>query len=110
MDHRQEMLRVQNADRGAMTDLVFRVLIDCLRLNQSVEVYGHIFRTLHVFLPLFNKLVFRARNSFIADLLPGLDGLGGTGGGSHAKNEYTDLDTLTRQTKRAAVLIYRLTH
>lgn len=48
--------------------------------------------------------------SFIADLLPGLDGLGATGGGAHAKGEYADLDTLSRQTKRAALLIYRLTH
>ena len=47
--------------------------------------------------------------SFIADLLPGLDGLGATGGKEHAKGEYADLDTLARQTKRAAILIYRLT-
>lgn len=47
--------------------------------------------------------------SFIADLLPGLDGLGATGGNEHAKGEYADLDTLARQTKRAAILIYRLT-
>lgn len=47
--------------------------------------------------------------SFIADLLPGLDGLGATGGKAHAKGEYADLDTLARQTKRAAILIYRLT-
>jgi glutamate carboxypeptidase len=47
--------------------------------------------------------------SYVADLLPGLDGLGATGGNSHAKGEYADLDTLARQTKRAALLIYRLT-
>jgi glutamate carboxypeptidase len=47
--------------------------------------------------------------SFVADLLPTLDGLGATGGGSHAKGEHVDLKTLPQQTKRAALLIYRLT-
>lgn len=47
--------------------------------------------------------------SYIADLLSGLDGLGATGGNAHAPKEYVDLDTLPRQIKRAAVLIYRLT-
>jgi glutamate carboxypeptidase len=47
--------------------------------------------------------------SFIANLLPGLDGLGATGGKAHAPGEYADLDTLPRQIKRAALLIYRLT-
>ena len=46
--------------------------------------------------------------SFIANLIPGLDGLGATGGNAHAPGEYADLDTLPRQIKRAAVLIYRL--
>jgi glutamate carboxypeptidase len=47
--------------------------------------------------------------AYVAHLLPGLDGLGATGGNSHAKGEYADLDTLPRQIKRAAILIYRLT-
>jgi glutamate carboxypeptidase len=47
--------------------------------------------------------------AYVAHLLPGLDGLGATGGNSHAKGEYADLDTLLRQIKRAAILIYRLT-
>jgi len=47
--------------------------------------------------------------SYIAHLLPGLDGLGATGRNAHARGEYTDLDTLPRQIKRAALLIYRLT-
>ncbi|MDQ3710932.1 MAG: M20/M25/M40 family metallo-hydrolase [Acidobacteriota bacterium] len=47
--------------------------------------------------------------SFIANLIPGLDGLGATGGNAHAPGEYADLDTLPRQIKRAALLIYRLT-
>jgi glutamate carboxypeptidase len=47
--------------------------------------------------------------SYVAHLIPGLDGLGATGGGAHARGEYADLDTLPRQIKRAAVLIYRLT-
>jgi glutamate carboxypeptidase len=47
--------------------------------------------------------------AYIAHLLPGLDGLGATGGRAHAKGEYADLDTLPRQIKRAAILIYRLT-
>ena len=46
--------------------------------------------------------------SYIAHLLPGLDGLGATGG-THARGEYADLETLPRQIKRAVVLIYRLT-
>jgi glutamate carboxypeptidase len=47
--------------------------------------------------------------SYIANIIPGLDGLGGTGGKSHAKGEFADLDTLPRQIKRTALLIYRLT-
>jgi glutamate carboxypeptidase len=47
--------------------------------------------------------------SYVANLLPCLDGLGATGRNSHAKGEYADLDTLSRQIKRTAILIYRLT-
>jgi glutamate carboxypeptidase len=47
--------------------------------------------------------------AYVTQLIPGLDGLGATGGGAHARGEYADLDTLPRQIKRAAVLIYRLT-
>jgi glutamate carboxypeptidase len=47
--------------------------------------------------------------SYIAHLIPGLDGLGATGGNSHAKGEFTDLSTMPRQIKRTALLIYRLT-
>ncbi|MCY7346946.1 MAG: M20/M25/M40 family metallo-hydrolase, partial [Pyrinomonadaceae bacterium] len=44
--------------------------------------------------------------SYIAHLLPSLDGLGATGKNAHARGEYTDLDTLPRQIKRTALLIY----
>jgi glutamate carboxypeptidase len=47
--------------------------------------------------------------AYVTHLIPGLDGLGATGGGAHARGEYADLETLPRQIKRAAVLIYRLT-
>lgn len=47
--------------------------------------------------------------AYVSHLIPGLDGLGATGGGAHARGEYADLDTLPRQIKRAALLIYRLT-
>ena len=47
--------------------------------------------------------------AYVTHLISGLDGLGATGGGAHARGEYADLDTLPRQIKRAAVLIYRLT-
>ncbi len=47
--------------------------------------------------------------AYVAHLLPGLDGLGATGGGAHARGEFADVDTLPRQIKRAALLIYRLT-
>ena len=47
--------------------------------------------------------------SYVTHLIPGLDGLGATGGGAHARGEYAELDTLPRQIKRAAVLLYRLT-
>lgn len=47
--------------------------------------------------------------SFVAHLIPGLDGLGATGGRAHAPGEFVELDTLPRQIKRAALLIYRLT-
>lgn len=47
--------------------------------------------------------------AYVTHLIPGLDGLGATGGGAHARGEFADIDTLPRQIKRAAVLIYRLT-
>jgi glutamate carboxypeptidase len=47
--------------------------------------------------------------AYVTHLIPGLDGLGATGGGAHARGEFADFDTLPRQIKRAAVLIYRLT-
>lgn len=47
--------------------------------------------------------------SYIANIIPGLDGLGATGRNAHAQGEYAELDTLPRQIKRAALLIYRLT-
>ena len=47
--------------------------------------------------------------SFVAPFVSGLDGLGIRGGGSHAPDEFADLDSLPIQIKRTALLIYRLT-
>jgi glutamate carboxypeptidase len=47
--------------------------------------------------------------AFVSHLIPGLDGLGGKGGGAHAPGEFVDLESLPMLTKRAALLIYRLT-
>lgn len=46
--------------------------------------------------------------SFVAPLLPGLDGLGPFGRGSHSPDEWVDLSSLPKQTARAALLMYRL--
>lgn len=47
--------------------------------------------------------------SFVAPFVPGLDGLGPHGAGSHTVEETIDLRSLPRVTQRAALLIYRLT-
>jgi glutamate carboxypeptidase len=47
--------------------------------------------------------------SFVADLIPGLAGIGATGEGAHAPGETIDLDTQPINTKRDALLMYRLT-
>lgn len=47
--------------------------------------------------------------AYISHLVPGLDGLGASGKGAHAKGEYADLDSFPKQIKRAAIMIYRLT-
>jgi glutamate carboxypeptidase len=47
--------------------------------------------------------------AFVSHLIPGLDGIGARGGGAHAPGEVADLESLPMLTKRAAVLIYRLT-
>jgi glutamate carboxypeptidase len=47
--------------------------------------------------------------AFVSNVVPGLDGIGGRGGGAHAPGEFVDLQSLSMLTKRAAVLIYRLT-
>jgi glutamate carboxypeptidase len=47
--------------------------------------------------------------AFISDLIPGLDGIGASGSGAHAPGEVVDLNSLPAATKKAAILIYRLT-
>lgn len=47
--------------------------------------------------------------SHVAHLVDSLDGLGAWGSGSHTTNEAIELDSLEVATKRAALLIYRLT-
>jgi glutamate carboxypeptidase len=46
---------------------------------------------------------------YISHLLPSLDGIGISGGNAHAPGEFADLESLPSLTKRAALLIYRLT-
>jgi glutamate carboxypeptidase len=48
-------------------------------------------------------------SSFVAPVVPTLAGLGVHGSGGHTPEERIDLDTLPLQTKRAALLVYRLT-
>jgi glutamate carboxypeptidase len=48
-------------------------------------------------------------SSFVAPVVPTLAGLGVHGSGGHTPEERIDLATLPLQTKRAALLIYRLT-
>jgi glutamate carboxypeptidase len=50
-----------------------------------------------------------ADSSFVAGDVDTLAGLGAGGGSAHAEGEWVDLDSLSRQTKRAAILITRLT-
>ncbi len=48
--------------------------------------------------------------AFVSGIIPGLDGLGiGGGENSHAKGESASVATMPMLTKRAAILIYRLT-
>jgi glutamate carboxypeptidase len=46
--------------------------------------------------------------SFVADIIPGLAGIGATGEGAHAPGETIDLSTQPINTKRDALLMYRL--
>jgi glutamate carboxypeptidase len=50
-----------------------------------------------------------ADSSFVAGEVDTLAGLGAAGGGAHAEGEWVELDSLTRQATRAALLITRLT-
>ena len=48
--------------------------------------------------------------AFVSGIVPALDGIGiGGGGNSHAKGEWAQIDTMPMLTKRAAILLYRLT-
>jgi len=47
--------------------------------------------------------------AYIADIIPGLDGLGAKGTNAHAPGEAADLESLPMLIKRTAVLLYRLT-
>ena len=49
-----------------------------------------------------------ADSGFVAADVPTLAGLGVAGGGAHAEGEWVDLNSLARQSQRAAVLISRL--
>ncbi len=49
-----------------------------------------------------------ADSGFVAQDVDTLGGLGVAGGGAHAEGEWVDLDSLVRQSQRAAVLITRL--
>lgn len=46
--------------------------------------------------------------AFVADILPGLAGIGATGSGAHAPGETIDLSAQPINTKRDALLMYRL--
>ena len=46
--------------------------------------------------------------SFVADIIPGLAGIGATGEGAHAPGETIDLSAQPINTKRDAILMYRL--
>jgi glutamate carboxypeptidase len=46
--------------------------------------------------------------SFVADMIPGLAGIGATGEGAHAPGETIDLSAQPINTKRDAILMYRL--
>lgn len=46
--------------------------------------------------------------AYVSNLIPGLDGLGADGAGAHAPGESVDLASMSALTKRAAILIYRL--
>jgi glutamate carboxypeptidase len=48
--------------------------------------------------------------SFVAPYIPGLVGTGAMGSGAHAEGETVQLDSIPRQAKRAALLIYRLSN
>lgn len=48
--------------------------------------------------------------SFVAPYIPGLVGTGAMGSGAHAEGETVLLDSIPRQAKRAALLMYRLSH
>jgi glutamate carboxypeptidase len=47
--------------------------------------------------------------AYVAPYLSGIDGLGAMGRGAHSLNETFDKRTFKDLTKRAAILIYRLT-
>jgi glutamate carboxypeptidase len=47
--------------------------------------------------------------SYVAPYISGIDGMGAMGGGAHSLDESMDLKTFRDLTKRAALLIYRLT-
>lgn len=48
-------------------------------------------------------------SAFVAQYIPTLAGVGASGTGAHAPGEKVDLDSLPINTKRAALLVYRLT-
>jgi glutamate carboxypeptidase len=46
--------------------------------------------------------------AFVAPYVPGLVGVGAMGAGAHAEGETVFLDSLPKQAKRMAILMYRL--
>ena len=70
----------------------------------GVELPLDEFGRAHVQATQVGKIALRAE----ATDVDGLVGMGASGGDSHGPGEYIELDSLPRQAKRAALLIYRL--
>eukprot|EP01130_Rhizamoeba_saxonica_P016447 TRINITY_DN7605_c0_g1_i1.p1 TRINITY_DN7605_c0_g1~~TRINITY_DN7605_c0_g1_i1.p1 ORF type:complete len:1855 (-),score=416.20 TRINITY_DN7605_c0_g1_i1:64-5628(-) len=67
-DHKSDLLQIKNTRPGGLTEVVFEVVIACLRKSQCKEMQTELFRFIQLILGLYSRPIFRYPNTFCGEL------------------------------------------